>query len=824
MFWFLVVAVVAVVIAVLDVLPQSGFVLAEFWTKDSVFYVMSMLLLGCAFLYQKFCSVAQSLRWLGRSLSLIFALLMGALLLGLFVLRAITTYTQFENNVPQTSHTIQATVSVDEISDSVYDKILNTDHRQKAVISDIKLVENSHKYADNAKTIANPFGIAASDVPNVQLPPTMTVLLTASAKSKQDLSILQKLTPNTRVTMTLVISAIKKDQAAGGFDGYRWLRTRHIHANAKIISVDGPISAEHNAGILVGLQTLRQRVREHFYQDWHDLTDEARQAKAVSLSLLTGDRALIASDTKRLYQFAGISHLLAISGSHVVFLAVILAYLTTCMSDHKPSLYHYVSRTTLRLWVMLVVAALYALFTGFDVPAVRTVYMLLVFVVVRQLALPISNLMVLAIVALVMIWLDPFVVWQAGFYLSFVAVLLLMRYDVQLSSSALSMSNKALALLKLQSWLFVAMLPISVWIFGKVSLWGLLVNLFAVGLFGMVIVPLNLLAGVAFVVMPFVADVLWGLSAGILWALHQVLVWLSGLGGDVWLYNTTGFLGVVLGVMAMLPFALPILTKRFALMPMLVCVFLLGVPKHALLIDVLTGDDNTSQVLFRQAGADPQSVNAQANWLVLSDFGSRMTPERFADVLVDNLKKHRVNHLTGVVVQTPSPMLAQVLTKVNQRIPIYHYWQAGKSTDDLVSLPCVAGRTWQGSGLSVTAITGWAQIADGDVWGCALVFDSEYVPAVHNAIGGVDKKFVANTQTNQSHRVMVGAIHHQKTWEMYELMCRVPINTDVWLTHTKSPLHAPVLTQFAPKIVLFTDKDSGQSRQKAEQIVAGLSF
>lgn len=41
MFWFLVVAVVAVVIAVLDVLPQSGFILAEFWTKDSVFYVMA---------------------------------------------------------------------------------------------------------------------------------------------------------------------------------------------------------------------------------------------------------------------------------------------------------------------------------------------------------------------------------------------------------------------------------------------------------------------------------------------------------------------------------------------------------------------------------------------------------------------------------------------------------------------------------------------------------------------------------------------------------------------------------------------------------------
>lgn len=832
MIWCLALAVVIAVIGVLGVLPSSDLNLtATFWSNDYLFLIMSILLVGCAFLYQKFWQIVQTTNQLGRILSFSFGVLVGVLILGFFVFRAMIVFMQFEQDVPQNSHTIQAVVNVDEISDSVYDNLLVTDYRQKATISNIKLVDNAHKYADNAKTITNPFGIVTSDVQQVKLPTTMTVLLSASAKSKQELSALQKLTPNTSVQMTLLISAVDKNQAAGGFDGYQWLRTRHIHANAKILSIDTPVSQQHDSDVVVFLQTLRQKLREHFYQNWHTLTDEERQAKAVSLSLLTGDRALITRETKQLYQFAGISHLLAISGSHVVFLALILAWLTTFITDKlKPTIYQYLSKTTLRPWVMLGAALLYALFTGFDVPAVRTVYMLLALVIVRQLALPISNLSVLAIVALLMIWLDPFVVWQAGFYLSFVAVLLLMRYDTQTlpTKNESTISQKIIALIKLQIWLFVAMLPISVWIFGKVSLWGLLVNIFAIGLFGMVIVPLNLLAGVIFAIVPFLADLLWRISSGILWSLHHLLAWLESISGDIWLYNTTGFLGVALCMMALVPFILPIINKRFALVPMMVFAFLLTANnEHPLLVDALPINDNQlSQVLLRQADADPHSVNAQANWLILSDFGSRMTADRFASQLIDVLKQQGVNHLTGVVVQTPSAMLSQALQQVHQRIPIYHYWQAGKTTSILPSLPCVADRTWQGNGLSVKAITGWTQISDSNVWDCAVVVDSIYAPRIQGVINDNDdsQSFIGNTQTDKSYRMMVGTIHQQKTWELYALMCHTPTKIDVWLTHTKSPLYSPIISQFSPETILFTDKDSAQNRQKAHQLLSALIF
>ena len=92
-------------------------------------------------------------------------------------------------------------------------------------------------------------------------------------------------------------------------------------------------------------------------------------------------------------------------------------------------IYAHLPRWQIRMMVMVLASLVYALFTGFDVPAVRTVYLLIAAWLVRYLILPADMISVLAWVALLMIWLDPYVLWQTGFWLSFIAVLLLMRYE-----------------------------------------------------------------------------------------------------------------------------------------------------------------------------------------------------------------------------------------------------------------------------------------------------------------------------------------------------------------------------------------------------------
>ncbi|MGM8888311.1 ComEC/Rec2 family competence protein, partial [Psychrobacter sp. 1U2] len=196
-----------------------------------------------------------------------------------------------------------------------------------------------------------------------------------------------------------------------GFDSYRWLRGRHIDGMATIMATGEPIRVLDSSSTMLAsnaafdsfLNSLRTHIdqwrwqlRQHFYADWLQQTTAEQQAKAVTLSLLTGDRSLINHETKDLYQLAGISHLLAISGTHVLFLAIILAGAAVWLVNHQwPALYRNIPRWQVRWWVMIGVAFIYALFTGFDVPAARTAWMLLAIGLVRLTLLPISTMRVL---------------------------------------------------------------------------------------------------------------------------------------------------------------------------------------------------------------------------------------------------------------------------------------------------------------------------------------------------------------------------------------------------------------------------------------------
>lgn len=783
MIWWLFAVAVAVVLGVLDapasMLTDSQVLLATHtWSN----ILMNTLVVGCIFLCHQSWQMAYAsqrwYRWTAFAVGFVLMAVVGVL----FLFRTLGAWHEHEQFVPQNSQTIRATVHIHEISDGVYDPAMGTHYRQKAILTDLKWVDNLHKYKDNANTTHNPFG-AEDEVVQGKLPKTMTVLLTAFANPKADFGVLTKAKPNTKTTMTLTISPVLADKKADGFDGYRWLRTRHIHANAKIHHIDGAFVSDNQTGIKTTLEMWRWQLREHFYQDWHALSPQDRQNKAITLSLLTGDRSLIDKQTKELYQLSGISHLLAISGTHVVFLAMMLAGAVIFVADRFSWVYVWVSRLSLRLWVMVGASLLYALFTGFDVPAVRTVYMLMAMAIARQLALPAGGSM-LAWVALVMIWLDPFVLWQAGFWLSFVAVWLLMRYDEQMPTA--SLKTQAISLIKLQGWLFFAMLPVSLWLFGKVSLWGLIINLFAVGLFGLIIVPINLLAGVLFVVLPSVADVLWAVSGAILGLLHGLLSLIDDAASS-WIYENLGVAGLLLMGLIIVPFVFPALGKKYAIIP---CVALLtlviSTPKmHGLSVVAL--QDNPAYLLVRQSDADPDSVSGQANWLILADFENKLKTHevnKLADELTDALKKHRISHLTGVVVQTPNAVLHEAVQILGKNIPIYRYWHAGDTLTLPSTIPvlsCSVGISWQGEGLSVSALTGWGQIKDKTVWGCTLALDTKTQPS----------------------RLIINGANHERTWQLYEMLCHtIEPEVQLWLSHPKAVQNDETLARFAPKKII----------------------
>ena len=766
---------------------------------------------------------------------LVLALLATALVIG-SALQALVTHQQAETTEITAPIRVQALVRIEGLSDSVYDATTDSGYRQVVVITNIaplavaltpqELATKTSDYLEvNKNSLSSNYDVSSNEV-NIRVSEHRVLLNAYPRKSENDnqLTSLNDLQPGDEIFMSLALAPLATSEQAvnnpTGFDSYRWLRGRHIDGVANILAVSPTLVNSSEISNEISdkkyskqsldsdsyLQRFRTRIdqgrwrlRQHFYQDWSAQTTAEQQAKAVTLSLLTGDRSLINRDTKDLYQLAGISHLLAISGTHVLFLAIVLAGIVVLLFDRNYSaIYRRIPRWQVRWWVMIGAAFIYALFTGFDVPAARTAWMLLAIGFIRLTLLPISTTRVLLALAVLMAWHDPYVLWQAGYWLSFIAVALLLKYDdtsYQHQTTAATtvhdskprthinnaLSNRVWRMVKhvfkLQFWLFLTLLPVTLLLFGKASLWGLFINLFAIGLFGWVIVPLNLLAGLCYLLVPSIADILWMVISTIVGNLHDLMSWLTSLPAlsDAWLYTPVNIAILSMALLSALPWLLPrgLLSRWLTLPPLTLLMMTVYANQQSLvtvptLYILPTGDSYITAALLQYPTVNEDSTN----WLFLADHrpaSTRTMPSSLtADNLSENLKQQlgrlSVNKLESIVVQSSSvgltdtlipddkniantknsELLPMIVAQLNDRLAISQYWQAGRSdrwstfqqayktvkqsvdTPTISTQRCEQGKIWQSANdeLSVQAITGWTEIGDTSVWDCTIALDT----------------------------------------------------------------------------------------------------
>ena len=781
-------------------------------------------------------------------------------------LQALSAHQQAASTAITEPMRVQAWVTIEGISDSVYDPASNSGYRQVATIQALTpLVSELTRQDLNAQTLdyLSKNSLNSSDK---ETDKTYRVLLNAypqqHSSHDKELQALNDLAPNDKLLMTLKLMPLATSQTAvnnpSGFDSYQWLRSRHIDGVATVIATGVPVahvyqdstltpattaaipafgsgSTSYLRRIRISIDQWRWQLRQHFYQDWSSQTTSQQQATAVTLSLLTGDRSLISRDTKDLYQLAGISHLLAISGTHVLFLAIMLAGAAVVLFDRLwPALYRLLPRWQVRWWVMMSAAFIYALFTGFDVPAARTAWMLLAIGLMRLTLLPISTMRILLALAVIMAWMDPYVLWQAGYWLSFIAVALLLKYDdsaykqasgqsikgqsAPLSLSQQSYTNRVIVnkvgviakrLVKLQFWLFIALLPMTLLLFGKASLWGLVINLFAIGLFGWVIVPLNLLAGLCYLLLPSVADGLWGLVTKIVTGLHELIAWLTSVPAlsEAWLYTPVNMAMIIMALMAMSPWLLPRgLVSRWLVLPPLALLMMTvyanqqSFYKAPTLYMLPTGDAYISAALLQYPVGDSQSgtVDRQqatadnVSWLFLADHrrqdkptrASTLTAQNLSATLEQQLRTLSIKRIEGIVVQTSAlsltdtfakppqktaapELLPMVVLQLSQSLPTKQYWQAGRHerwssylqlySDShpstikatISAQRCDQGKLWQlpNGDLALQAVTGWSEVEDRSVWDCSIAIHSEQpIEVVKYNAANPQQPLLPNTQ------------------------------------------------------------------------------
>ncbi len=204
-------------------------------------------------------------------------------------------------------------------------------------------------------------------------------------------------------------------------------------------------------------------------------------------ALLVGDRSALTAADWALLATTGTTHLLVVSGLHVGIVAAVVLWLATIsgLRARAPGL---------AMLSVLAGACAYAILTGFELPARRALLMLAVgaaLVASNRHGNPLSALLCAAIAVLV---LDPLAPLAAGFWLSFLAVGALLL--VVSGRSLMHLSAWRGTLLAQLAVTTLLALPLAM-AFGRMPLLAPLINLIAIPLVAMVLLPLGLILGLA---------------------------------------------------------------------------------------------------------------------------------------------------------------------------------------------------------------------------------------------------------------------------------------------------------------------------------------
>jgi competence protein ComEC len=251
-------------------------------------------------------------------------------------------------------------------------------------------------------------------------------------------------------------------------------------------------------------------------------------AAGLITALAVGLTDSMSTDQWRVFNATGTTHLVAISGMHVTMFALLAFAGARLAWRLLPG--RTLEREPFALLSGLLAAGGYALLAGFSVPTQRTWLMLAVFAVTRLGARPLDSARTWSLALIMVLLLDPRAPLAAGFWLSFVAVGVILM----LETTALVRAGRTVRMLRLQLAVMVTLAPLTFAVFGGVSLVGFGVNLLAIPLISFVFVPLVLVGALLAWWIPVLDGLPFALAEKLYDWSWPTLVWAADLDPASW--------------------------------------------------------------------------------------------------------------------------------------------------------------------------------------------------------------------------------------------------------------------------------------------------
>jgi competence protein ComEC len=512
---------------------------------------------------------------------------------------------------------------------------------------------------------------------------------------------------------TVKLKRVHGNMNPGGFDYERWLFAEGIGATGYVRSSPKPVLLGH-ASAWSSIAVWRQGISDQLSSTFGNSPNVAL-VKALTI----GDGSSINQQQWDVFRKTGTTHLVVISGSHIALIAGMVYFLVlklwawTGWLKQSPQKVAAVSA--------VLVAIFYSGLAGFSVPTQRSVIMLCVgmlAIILQRNSRPFNTL---AIALFAVLLFDPLAALSAGFWLSFLAVSLIV-YAV---SGRLGKLGQFWVGIKLHWVTSVGLSPLLLLFFQQVSLIAPLANFLAVPVISFLVVPFSLLAVVAMCLSATLASKLfYGIDLvlqGLWWLLEHLatlpLASINHAQPSYW-----ALLLAVPGILLLLaPIGIP--ARWLSLVMFLPLIF----------IDAKRPEIGDIKLTLLDVGQGLSVVVQTANHLLVYDTGAKFSEQsdmgrsvllpflhvQGVDKIDTLLISHGDNdHIGGAVSLMRSMAIEQVLTSVPQQMIVYS------------PVECIAGQSWLWDEVRFTMLSPQPGFASENDKSCVLKVQSEHGTAL----------------------------------------------------------------------------------------------
>ena len=527
-----------------------------------------------------------------------------------------------------------------------------------------------------------------------------------------------------RWQMTVRLKAPHGGSNPHGFDYELWLWEQGLQATGYVRAGAKDAAPQRLAQTWTHpVEVARQRVRDAIFERVPD-----RKLAGVIAALVVGDQNAIERADWDVFRATGVAHLMSISGLHVTMFAWGAALGVGWLWRRSQRLCLAMPAQSAGLVGGVLLASAYALFSGWGVPAQRTILMLATVGLLRLSGKRWPWPLVWMLACAVVVALDPWALMQAGFWLSFVAVGVLFATDSgagyvygtrargindgnlagkpvtgaatgamanslfaphgSVTRTVTGLGTSFMASLREQWVITLALTPLTLLLFGQVSVVGLVANALAIPWVTLLVTPLAML-GIFFA--PIWDAAAWAVQA-LAWYL-QLLVTLpfasiSIAQAPFWA-GAAGLFGGILLAMR-LPRSVRVLG-----LPLLLPVLLWQAPRPTVgQFDLLAADIGQGNAVIVRTATHALVYDAGPRFSRESDAGHRVVVPllRALDLKVDTVMlSHRdVDHTGGAVAVLAMQPQAALLSSIEDE----HELQAVRK-----ATRCVAGQRWQWDGV-----------------------------------------------------------------------------------------------------------------------------